>query len=192
MYWRMDIISHHLEWVGSTHLKNKQMMLRRLAGTDDISSLELVVDLVEPVKGYQRNGADNFTKYAPYTLLVDIAVSDPKKLRTFRNLVESYLEVRDTSKYDELKSLFINWQNSHQEVTRLAQKAPLLESILFHSKSLNLLAEIGLKYLAKSTNQEKTKNALLKEFNAIKLSRSIANGYCELMVFESFEKLLKN
>ena len=192
MYRRMDLISHHLEWVGSTHLKNKQMMLRRLAGTDDISSLELVVDLVEPVKGYQRNSADNFTKYVPYTLLVDIAVADPQKLRVFRKLVEDYLNVRDTIKYHELKSVFTNWQINHQDVKQLAQKAPLLESIFFHSETLHLLAEIGLKYLAKKANQEKIKDALLKEFNAIKLSRSISNGYCELMVFESIEKLLKN
>lgn len=192
MYRRMDLISHHLEWVGSTHLKNKPMMLRRLAGLNEVSSLEMVVDLVEPVKGYQRNSADNFIKYAPYTLMVDIAVADPKKLRVFRKLVEDYLNVRDTIKYHELKSVFTNWQINHQDVKQLAQRAPLLESIFFHSETLHLLAEIGLKYLAKRANQEKIKDALLKEFNAIKLSRSISNGYCELMVFESIEKLLKN
>ena len=191
MYRRMDIISNHLEWVGSTHLKNKQMMLRRLAGTSEISSLELIVDLVEPVKGYKRNKADDFTKYAPYTLLVDIAVADPQKLRVFRKLVEDYIKVRNKSKYDELKSVFTSWKINHQEIKRLAQKTALLDPIIFHSTSLNLLAEIGLKYLSKKSNGENMKGILLKEFNAIKVSRSVENGHCELMVFESIEKLLQ-
>jgi hexosaminidase len=191
MYRRMDIISNHLEWVGSTHLKNKQMMLRRLAGTSEISSLELIVDLIEPVKGYKRNKADDFTKYAPYTLLVDIAVADPQKLRVFRKLVEDYIKVRNKSKYDELKSVFTNWKINHQEIKRLAQKTALLDPILFHSTSLNLLAEIGLKYLAKKSNREIMKGTLLKEFNSIKVSRSVENAHCELMVFESIEKLLQ-
>jgi hexosaminidase len=188
----MDIISHHLEWVGSTHLKNKQMMLRRMAGTDDVSSLELVVDLVEPVKGYQRNNADNFTKYAPYTLMVDIALADPPKLRVFRKLIEDYLNVRDTIQYHKLKSLFTNWQINHQDVKRLAQTKPLLEPILFHSESLSILGQIGLKYLESKTSKRTSNDDLLKNFNTIKLSRSVVNGYCELMVFESIEKLLKN
>jgi hexosaminidase len=187
----MDLISLHLEWLGSTHLKNKQMMLRRLAGTDEISSLELVVDLVEPVKGYQRNKADNFTKYAPYTLMVDIAVADSKKLRAFRNLLEDYFKVRDTGKYDEIKSVFRNWQINHQNVMRLAQKSPLLEPILFHSESLSLLAEIGLKYFKQANDKENSKDDLLKEFDKIKLSRAVEKGYCELMVFESIERLIQ-
>ena len=94
-------------------------MLRRLAGTSEISSLELIVDLVEPVKGYKRNKADDFTKYAPYTLLVDIAVADPQKLRVFRKLVENYIKGRNKSKYDELKSVFTKWKINHQEINGL-------------------------------------------------------------------------
>jgi len=191
MYRRMDIISSHLEWVGSTHLKNKQMMLRRLVGTNEISSLEMVVDLVEPVKGYQRNKADNFTKYAPYTLLVDIAVADSKKLRDFRRLVEGFIKIGNSSKYQSLESVFKEWQNNHQQVKQVTQNSPLLAPIIFHSTSLNLLAELGLKYLSKRSNGENMKDNLLKEFNTIKLSRSVENGHCELMVFESIEKLLQ-
>jgi hexosaminidase len=40
MYRRLDIISIHLESVGSTHVKNAGMMLRRLAGTSDIGPLQ--------------------------------------------------------------------------------------------------------------------------------------------------------
>ena len=192
MYRRMDIISHHLEWVGSTHLKNKQMMLRRMAQTDQIYSLEMVIDLIEPVKGYQRNKEDNFTKYAPYTLLVDIAVADPKKLRDFKKLVEEFTKNGNSSLHEELKSLFMNWQLNHQQVRHMAEKNPLLGSILFHSESLSLLGGIGLKYLESIINEGTSKDKLLKDFNAIKLSRSVEKGYCELMVFESIEQLIQH
>jgi hexosaminidase len=192
MYRRMDIISHHLEWVGSTHLKNKQMMLRRLAQTDQISSLEPIIDLLEPVKGYQRNREDNFTKYAPYTLLVDIAVADPKKLRDFKKLIEEFIKNGKISLLEELKSIFMNWQLNHQQVRWLAEKNPLLESILFHSESLSLLGEIGLKYIKQANDKENLKDDLLKEFNKIKLSRDVEKGYSELMVFESIERLIQH
>ena len=151
----------------------------------------MVVDLVEPVKGYQRNKADNFTKYAPYSLLVDIAVADSKKLREFRRLVEGYIKIGNSSKYQALESVFKEWQLNHQQIKQVAQNSPLLEPIIFHSTSLNLLAELGLKYLSKRSNGENMKDTLLKEFNAIKLRRSVENGHCELMVFESIEKLLQ-
>lgn len=192
MYRRMDVISHHLEWVGSTHLKNKQMMLRRMTQTDQISSLEMVVDLLEPVKGYQRNKEDNFTKYAPYTLLVDIAVADPKKLRDFKKLVEEFIKNRKLVAHEELKSIFTNWQLNHQQVRQLAEKKPLLGSILFHSESLSLLGEIGLKYLALQDDKRNSKDPLLLDFNAIKLKRSVEKGHCELMVFESMERLIQH
>ena len=192
MYRRMDIVSNHLEWVGSTHIKNKQMMLRRLSGTGEIFSLELIVDLVEPVKGYKRNKADNFTKYAPYTLLVDIATADSKKIREFNKLVNEYLKDRNTAKQAEIISVLKHWQVNHQQVKLLVKKNPLLDAILFHSESLNILAELGLKYMVKRANGVYNKDAILKEFDQIKMTRSIEKGHCELMVFESFEKLLRN
>jgi hypothetical protein len=124
-------------------------------------------------------------------LLVDIAAADSKKLRDFRRLVEGYIKIGNNIKHQELESVFKEWQLNHQQIKQVSQKSPLLEPIIFHSTSLNLLAELGLKYLAKRLNGENMKDTLLKEFKAIKLSRSVENGYCELMVFESIEKLLQ-
>jgi hypothetical protein len=74
----------------------------------------------------------------------------------------------------------------------MAEKNPLLGSILFHSESLSLLGGIGLKYLESIINEGTSKDKLLKDFNAIKLSRSVEKGYCELMVFESIEQLIQH
>ena len=54
MYRRLDIVSLRLEELGSTHLKNKAMLMRRLANGYNTKALEVLVDVIEPLKIYRR------------------------------------------------------------------------------------------------------------------------------------------
>src|SRR4029077_5485091 len=54
MYERLAVISHRLDWRGLTHNSSYKLMLRRVAGSDDVSALRALADVVEPVKGYTR------------------------------------------------------------------------------------------------------------------------------------------
>jgi len=106
MYRRLDGISVYLESLGLTHIKNRDMMLRRLAGKEDISSLSNLVQLLEPVQGYKRNRADNFTRFSPYSLLADIAVPDQKAVREAQNLLSSFTSTQDDLQLVEIEKLF--------------------------------------------------------------------------------------
>ncbi len=190
MYKRLDNISLQLEWIGSTHLKNSPMILRRLAGNEKITSLEKVIGFLEPVKGYQRNQADNFTKYSPYTQLVDITIADPKELRQFNKLIEHYLLKNNAEDNQKISAVLEGWRENHKQVTVLAKDNPLLGDLVFHSTSMDMIAELALKYLQNKNNISFDSNQLKTQFNQLTEKRSIAKGYCELMVWDAIKKLI--
>ncbi|HOY99224.1 MAG TPA: family 20 glycosylhydrolase, partial [Candidatus Aminicenantes bacterium] len=55
MYRRLEPLSLQLEELGLTHLKNKDMLLRRLVRNMEVGPLRLLADAVEPLKGYKRH-----------------------------------------------------------------------------------------------------------------------------------------
>ena len=190
MYKRMDNISILLESVGSTHIKNREMMLRRLAGTEHIEALKNIIDFIEPVKGYKRNEADNFTKYSPYTLMVDIAIADSKSLREFNKLVDTLLKSSSHTLINQLSEQLISWQSSCQTIRNLAKNNPSLSPILVHAESLATISTEALKLLDMkkkkiTPNKTWTDNFFRQINEANKVS-----GYCELMVGDGFKKLV--
>ena len=91
MYRRLDRISLLLEGLGSTHIKNKEMLMRRLADSYDTKALEVLVDVIEPLKIYERNAGDTmYTVFSPYTKIADVATPDQKVAREFRKNVTTY------------------------------------------------------------------------------------------------------
>src|SRR3982750_4109755 len=71
MYRRLSVISRQLEELGLTHEKNYGMLLRRLAGSDDIGPLVTLASIIEPVKEYHRYQLRPQTMLSPLTGLVD-------------------------------------------------------------------------------------------------------------------------
>jgi hexosaminidase len=188
MYRRMDKISVQLEWVGSTHIKNIDMMLRRMSGQTNTESLRHVVDLLQPVQGYKRNAADNFTRFSPYTLLVDIAVPDQKAVREFSGLVNRYLRDRNPQQLDSLINRFNFWISNHNAIEIISGKNPLLGGLVQHSKDLSEISRPVIDYLKSSDKTTQTKDEILKKVKVY--TRPI--DYCELKVMESIEKLIQN
>ena len=192
MYRRLDIISLQLEWVGSTHLKNKEMMLRRIAGVENIQALENVVDFIEPLKGYKRNAANNFTKYSPYSLLVDIAVPDPSPLRAFNKLVDSLIQQPTAIQIKSLYRQLNFWKSNHQLVLAMAINKPLLTTLLKHSASLNIISNYTIEFLEMKERHQNPSQQWMKQYVQI-LNESVKpSGYCELLIGESLKKMVTN
>ena len=92
MYRRLAIVSRRLEEIGLLHEKNRPPMIRRLAGLradpELIDGLTALVDLVEPVKNYQRGHQQpDATQYTPLTGLVDCARPESDDAREFKDAV---------------------------------------------------------------------------------------------------------
>ena len=77
MYQRMYEVGRQLDWLGITHNSNYGPMLRRIAASEDISSLKTLADVVEPVKGYKRDelAASPPTSLTPLNRMIDASRS---------------------------------------------------------------------------------------------------------------------
>lgn len=178
MYRRMDIISVQLEALGTTHIKNSEAMLRRLAGQQEVSSLAAVTKYLEPVQGYQRNKQDNFTRFSPYTLAADIAVPDQKAVRDLRQLLKRYQETGDALIKAQLIHLFQSWARQEEEVLDRSRNIPALHDIALHAAHLRQLGELSLQLITGDTRDK----AMLVRLEKVieKAERPI--GYCELKI----------
>src|ERR1700687_41725 len=93
MYERMDRINDWLDAYGVTQNTSYDVMLRRIAGSEDISALRTLVDVVEPVKGYSRGNlaVSEPTSLTPLNRVVDAARPESAVARRFSALVDKFL-----------------------------------------------------------------------------------------------------
>src|SRR5215472_1217860 len=87
MYQRLDVISQWLDAYGLMHNTGYNLMLERIAGSDDIAALRTLVDLLEPVKGYAREGLATTppTQLTPLNRIVDAARPESLPARRFQS-----------------------------------------------------------------------------------------------------------
>ncbi|HPH45183.1 MAG TPA: family 20 glycosylhydrolase, partial [Candidatus Aminicenantes bacterium] len=96
MYRRLEPLSIQLEELGLTHLKNKDMLLRRLVRNMEVGPLRLLADAVEPLKGYKRHTVGKVqTTLAPLTRFVDAVPPESLTARHFSRIAAAFLDRRD-------------------------------------------------------------------------------------------------
>jgi hexosaminidase len=96
MYRRLALLSARLEDAGLQHERNRPAMVRRFAGRrapeELVRNLDILVDLIEPVKDYQRGQQQpEATQFTPLTGLVDCARPESEAARVLTGRVESVL-----------------------------------------------------------------------------------------------------
>ncbi|MEN9404356.1 MAG: hypothetical protein RL091_3059 [Verrucomicrobiota bacterium] len=97
MYRRLKSVSQRLEEAGLGHVSYLDSALRRLAGVPvspaELDDLRAFVDLVEPVKVYQRGQQQPAaTQFTPLTGVVDCARADSEPARRFKDAVDGLLK----------------------------------------------------------------------------------------------------
>lgn len=96
MYRRLALVSRRLEEAGLHHEANRPAMIRRFVGDNADAATEQdvaqLVDLVEPVKGYQRGRQQpGTTQFTPLTGLADCARPESDVARRFADAVSAML-----------------------------------------------------------------------------------------------------
>lgn len=138
MYRRLETLSVRLEELGLEHEKNRDMMLRRLAGGTDIEALRTLVELVEPVKGYRRPELRPATHMMPLTRFVDAARADSAVARRVASLMDELLSDAPAFRAgrQELADLFARWRDIRPAIdvtidrsAALAEVRPLAEAV---------------------------------------------------------------
>jgi hexosaminidase len=180
MYARLDDLSWRLEWMGLTHRSHATMMLRRMAGVEEVSPLRTLVDVVEPVKDYARfesvKGTWDFR--APLNRLVDDANPESETGRHFQSLVQKYIQSRyqDRDAEAHIRELLATWRDNDAKLKPLVQGSFLLRETAPLSDELSNLGTAGLAaldYLDKSqVSPEARRTQQLAQADAAKVPQS--------------------
>ncbi|MDX2283432.1 MAG: beta-N-acetylhexosaminidase [Bacteroidia bacterium] len=192
MYRRLEWIELWLEGLGMTHLRNRQAMMRRLCGSRDIGPLETLVDVIEPLKIYQRNVDDTmYTVFSPYTLLADVAGPDQPVARKFRRLVADYLAAPDAAAEAQIRSQLERWRGNHAELEVLIRQAPALREAEGLSRSLSRIAQAGLEALGYRSGAQPPPGWRRESLRACEAARE-QGGRCDLQVVDPIEALIRS
>ena len=191
MYRRIGKVSQNLEELGLLHIKNPDMLLRRMLGSNNIQALKVMISAIGPLQGYKRHGQGiKYSTDLPLTRLPDIAIPDPEFPRKFAKLVNAHLE-----KPDEMRGLIIaNWlnlfKNNHRELEGLAKQSPRVKELLPLSGQLQALsiAGVGLLDMLAEGKADATRKAAYKSMidNAKKPFLE-----CEILIVPSIEAMWK-
>ncbi|MFM7078469.1 MAG: beta-N-acetylhexosaminidase [Bacteroidota bacterium] len=148
MYRRLDVISIRLEEAGLTHIKNRDMMLRRLVGNQNIDPLISLVDLVEPLKEYKRHSQGvTYSTDLPFSRLPDIAVPDARAARQFRLLCEQLVMKKNISVKPEILVLLNSWIQNHDQLMQVSINIPALNGWVRMSEQLTNVSKLGIECL---------------------------------------------
>lgn len=190
MYSRLEIISFQLEELGLLHKKNQAMMLRRLTGGRNIKPLKTLVDVIEPLKEYNRHQGRVYTQFSPLTRVVDAALPDAKIAREFRWQVDLFLQNKDKKIGKELKNWLILWEANHKKLKAAIAESPILKEIETLSEDLSRAAKIGLEALDTAKMNIKAEEKWLKEKTGILIKAAQPRGEAELMILPAIQKLV--
>ena len=156
MYRRLGPISIALEELGLLHLKNADMILRRLADGPRTKPLKVLAEAVEPLKGYARHEQAEYTSLSPFTRFVDACAPESLAARRFGTRVDLFLKSKDPVVAEELGKALTGWKDNHALVLPLLGSSPALREIEPLSLNLFRACEIGLEamdHLAKGEMQ---------------------------------------
>ena len=147
----MEILSLQLEELGLMHIKNYDMMLRRLCRSHDIEALKSLADVCEPVKGYKRNALSDVNALMPYTRFIDATKPDAKKARDFNNLVKQIASSTNNNDNPDnfltLQTTLSTWYATQNSLPAVIDSNPILKEIKPLANYLVRLSYIGLQAL---------------------------------------------
>jgi hexosaminidase len=156
LYPRLDVLSAQIEELGLTHERNHDVLLRRLAGTEDIVSLRELVDVLEPRISHLRRQQPRATQAMPLTRLAHVAHADSRGARRLADDVDALLldAPRFAARRPELTATFARWKELRQPLAALAATSPIAHDAESLGQDLADAAAIGeqaLQYLGAGT-----------------------------------------
>jgi hexosaminidase len=192
MYRRIDRISLLLEGLGSTHLRNKGMLMRRLADSSDTKALEVLVDVIEPLKIYERNAGDTmYTVFSPYTKIADVATPDQKVAREFRKNVTAWCGTHDSILEAKILANLKIWKNNNTAFRQMIRHSPVLSEAAGLSENLSKISAIGMQAIGYIKNGVAPPSGWKDKNLEITEKAKEQGGRCDLQVVTAIEALIE-
>jgi hexosaminidase len=194
MYQRLENVSRWLDWLGITHNSSYGPMLRRIAGSNDISALQTFSDVVEPVKDYTREeiATVEATSLSPLNRVIDAARPESDTARHFADLVDGLIEGRaDSTAKHEVRTLLMRWRDNQANLQTLETQSFLLQEIVPLSQDLSAVAATGLQALEYLDRGERAPDGWATQQFALLEQAQKPRAQLLLMVVPSVQKLVE-
>lgn len=189
MYRRLPVISSHLERLHLLHVSEPQRILRMLAAGHAVAPLEVLRQVVEPMKGYTRNpGGTMYASYSPFTLWADAATADARTARAFNDQVDSFL--RGAVSHQELMDQLLIWESNHEQVVPIIADAPVLQQIANLSANLSTVAKSGRMALEAIVSQKELPSEWIARARKQLVAARANGGRTELQMLTGVERLI--
>lgn len=148
MYRRLAVVEYQLEELGLTHRRNQRVLLSRLAMGRDTYALEILVSIIEPVKGYRRYQLRPQSMLSPLTGLIDAAQPDAKGARAFNRAVDQLLAgVNTAENAARIRAMVTDWRSAEADLQRTLENSPPLAEARQLSEDFRKLNQIILESL---------------------------------------------
>lgn len=194
MYERLQQISRWLDGLGLTHNSSYEPMLRRIAGSDDISALRTFTDVVEPVKDYTReeSAVVEATSLSPLNRVIDAARPESETARHFADLVNAIVAgTADAGAKQEVRTLLTAWRDDQNNLQALEDHSFLLKEIVPLSQDLSAVATTGLQAVDYIDRAERPPNAWAEQQFVLLDQAQKPKAQLLLMVAPSVQKLVE-
>jgi hexosaminidase len=189
MLQRLEPVSLQLEEVGLTHIRNYEMMLRRLVRSANVASLKTLVDVLEPVKEYHRHDNTAYTSYSPFTRIVDAC--RPESMTAVRFNAAAVRFTKEKSDKSLLLSCLTSWENNQQALFTVIDGNPVLHEIKPQAERLAQLTKAGMEAVDLLAKGKKAKPEWLTRQEMLLQQAKVPSAETELAILAGIEALVK-
>ncbi len=154
MYRRLAAFSARLEQLGLTHRSSSEVMLARIAGTDDIAALQVLARAVQPasltIRETEAQKAGGIqTSDVPLNRMVDAISPESEAARKFSSAVDLFIasKFQDTTVESYIRQKLQEWRDNDSALQSLLQNSFLLKEVAPVSQNLASLGVAGAQAL---------------------------------------------
>ncbi len=194
MYQRLEKVSHRLDFLGLTHNTGYAPTLRRIAGRNDTSALQVLTDVAEPVKDYIRENTAPAvpTSLTPLNRVVDAARPESDTARQFSDMVNALLSGKAKPGTEaQIRTLLSRWRDNQIELQPLAEKSFLVKEVLPLSQNLSTLGTAGLAALDYLDHDERAPEQWRSQQLALIEQAKKQQAQLLLMIAPAVQKLIE-
>lgn len=185
MLYRLKDVNNKLEELDLTHIKNRDVILRSMANHQDISALQVLSKISEPLKIYSRNaGGTEYKSFSPFTLFADACVVDAEDARPFNVLVNKFVEDEHKNTFEAIDTKLLTWAKNFDDLSKIA-KNPNVIPLLPMSQNLSGASKL----LSTALNEKEISQSGLDEIMGMVAELKKPYVDVEVVVTESLEKL---
>jgi hexosaminidase len=145
MYSRLPILAQYLTYHGLPYKATREITYQRMVGNADPTSLKVLAAVVEPPKGFPREGDRAYTVFTPLNHLSDVIPAEADRAREFRNLATRIAAGSATpADLAQARQWLTLWRDNDAALEPVLPQSPLTAELAPISRNLSQAATIGL------------------------------------------------